>query len=97
VLVDNNQNYVKGRGSELTRPVIGEGLLTSEGDFHQRQRRLMQPAFHRRQIATLAQHFCFHLAPSVRVEPQPLVTLRPKYGLPVTLHQYDEKLALALI
>jgi cytochrome P450 len=54
VLVDNNQNYVKGRGSELTRPVIGEGLLTSEGEFHQRQRRLMQPAFHRRQIAALA-------------------------------------------
>ncbi|HXV43295.1 MAG TPA: cytochrome P450, partial [Anaerolineae bacterium] len=55
VLVDNNQNYVKGRGSELTRPVIGEGLLTSEGEFHQRQRRLMQPAFHRRQIAALAE------------------------------------------
>lgn len=54
VLVDNNQNYVKGRGSELTRPVVGEGLLTSEGEFHQRQRRLIQPAFHRRRIAALA-------------------------------------------
>jgi cytochrome P450 len=54
VLVDNNQSYSKGRGSELTRPVLGEGLLTSEGESHQRQRRLMQPAFHRRQIAALA-------------------------------------------
>jgi cytochrome P450 len=55
VLVDNSQNYNKGRGSELTRPVVGQGLLTSEGDFHQRQRRLMQPAFHRRRIAALAE------------------------------------------
>jgi cytochrome P450 len=55
VLVDNNQNYVKGRGSDLTRPVVGEGLLTSEGELHQRQRRLIQPAFHRRQIAALAE------------------------------------------
>jgi cytochrome P450 len=54
VLVDNNRNYVKGRVLELTRPVIGEGLLTSEGEFHQRQRRLIQPAFHRRQVAVLA-------------------------------------------
>ena len=44
VLVDNNQNYSKGQGSELTRPVLGEGLLTSEGESHQRQRHLMQPA-----------------------------------------------------
>ncbi|MFN8453637.1 MAG: cytochrome P450 [Anaerolineae bacterium] len=55
VLVDNNQNYVKGRGLALTKPVVGEGLLTSEGDFHQRQRRLIQPAFHRRRIAALAE------------------------------------------
>ena len=48
-------------------------------------------------VATLAQRFCFRLAPSAHVEPQPLVTLRPKYGLPVTLHRYEEKLALALI
>ncbi len=55
VLVDNNQNYVKGRAVELLKPVIGQGLLTSEGQFHQRQRRLIQPAFHRRRIAALAE------------------------------------------
>jgi cytochrome P450 len=55
VLVDNNQNYVKGRGLALTKPVVGEGLLTSEGELHQRQRRLIQPAFHRRRIAALAE------------------------------------------
>lgn len=55
VLVDNNQNYRKGRGLGLVKPVVGEGLLTSEGDFHLRQRRLMQPAFHRHQIAAFAE------------------------------------------
>jgi cytochrome P450 len=55
VLVDNNQNYFKGRGVALVKPVVGEGLLTSEGAFHQRQRRMIQPAFHRRRIAALAE------------------------------------------
>jgi cytochrome P450 len=54
VLVNNQQNYLKGRALAGTRPVIGQGLLTSEGEFHRRQRRLIQPAFHRRQIATFA-------------------------------------------
>ena len=33
---------------------LGEGLLTSEGDFHRRQRRLAQPAFHPNRVATYA-------------------------------------------
>jgi cytochrome P450 len=50
VLQDNNRNYTKGRGLEKARSFLGEGLLTSEGDFWRRQRRLMQPAFHRQEI-----------------------------------------------
>jgi cytochrome P450 len=38
-----------------TRDSIGQGLLTSEGDFHKRQRRLIQPAFHHQRIAVYAQ------------------------------------------
>jgi cytochrome P450 len=34
--------------------IMGNGLLTSEGDFHLRQRRMMQPAFHRDRIAAYA-------------------------------------------
>ncbi|MCA9907354.1 MAG: cytochrome P450 [Anaerolineae bacterium] len=34
-----------------TRNVIGNGLLTSEGEFHKRQRQLAQPAFHHQRIA----------------------------------------------
>lgn len=56
ILVDNNRNYVKrgGPGNELLRPVVGNGLLTSDGDFWLRQRRLVQPAFHRRRIAAFS-------------------------------------------
>lgn len=55
VLTDNQRNYVKGRALATARPVIGDGLLTSEGEFHTRQRRLIQPAFHRERLAGYAE------------------------------------------
>jgi Cytochrome P450 len=54
VLVTNHRNFTKGRAFARTRMLLGEGLLTSEGDFHRRQRRMMQPAFHTQRIATFA-------------------------------------------
>jgi cytochrome P450 len=51
VLVTNQRNFRKGRGLERAKLLLGDGLLTSEGDFHLRQRRLVQPAFHRQRIA----------------------------------------------
>ena len=50
VLVTNNRNFVKSRGLEMAKKFLGESLLTSEGEFHRRQRRLAQPAFHRQRI-----------------------------------------------
>src|SRR5581483_1011604 len=55
ILVTHNKNFTKSRGLERTKKLLGNGLLTSEGAFHLRQRRLMQPAFHRERIATYAQ------------------------------------------
>ncbi|MBV9851389.1 MAG: cytochrome P450 [Armatimonadetes bacterium] len=55
VLVTNARCFAKGRGLERSKRLLGEGLLTSEGEFHLRQRRLMQPAFHRRRIETYGQ------------------------------------------
>lgn len=54
VLQDNNRNYLKGRGLAKVRGILGQGLLTSEGEIWRRQRRLIQPVFHRRKIASFA-------------------------------------------
>src|SRR5215510_9814809 len=55
LLVTNNQNFMKGLVLQRAKRLLGEGLLTSEGDFHRRQRRLAQPAFHRARIASYAE------------------------------------------
>jgi cytochrome P450 len=55
VLQDNARNYNKQtRGFAVVRELLGQGLLTSEGDFWLRQRRLAQPAFHRQRLAGFA-------------------------------------------
>ena len=51
VLVENNRNFTKTRILRRNRRLLGEGLLTSQGEFWRRQRRLAQPAFHRKRIA----------------------------------------------
>jgi cytochrome P450 len=51
-LVTNSKNFIKGAGTEYLTHILGDGLLTSEGEFHLRQRRLAQPAFHRARIAS---------------------------------------------
>jgi cytochrome P450 len=53
VLQENYQNYHKSIVYNFMKPVVGQGLLTSEDDFWRRQRRIVQPAFHRRALETL--------------------------------------------
>lgn len=50
VLVTNRRNYTKGVGIDRVRLLLGNGLMTSEGEFWQRQRRAVQTALHRRVI-----------------------------------------------
>ena len=52
VLQENPRNYVKGYGKAAV--LLGNGLVMSEGSFWRRQRRLMQPAFHRKRLAGFA-------------------------------------------
>lgn len=46
----DEQLFVKGKDIELLKTLLGNGLLTSEGSFWQRQRRLSQPMFHQKRI-----------------------------------------------
>jgi cytochrome P450 len=55
VLSKNSANFLKARDYRAMKAVLGEGLLTSEGSFWQKQRKLMQPAFRHENIATYAE------------------------------------------
>jgi cytochrome P450 len=55
ILVDNHENYIKSPMQQATLvPLVGKGLLTSDGSFWRRQRRIMQPAFHHKRLQTFA-------------------------------------------
>ncbi|HEX4348604.1 MAG TPA: cytochrome P450, partial [Vicinamibacterales bacterium] len=54
ILVTNQRHYKKGRALERSKPLLGEGLLTSEDPTHLRQRRLIQPKCHRDAIESYA-------------------------------------------
>lgn len=51
VLNHKSHCFVKGVSIQSLKSSLGEGLLTSEGNFWKRQRRLTQPAFHRERLA----------------------------------------------
>ncbi|MBW8749441.1 MAG: cytochrome P450 [Acidobacteria bacterium] len=54
VLVTHEAGFTKGAGLQAMKPILGEGLLTSEGEHHTSQRRLVQPAFQHERIASAA-------------------------------------------
>ncbi len=55
ILVEEADAFVKSPGlSVFSRPLLGDGLLTSEGGLHRRQRRLLAPAFAPRRLASYA-------------------------------------------
>lgn len=56
VLITNQDNYRKGLEYELLRIVLGDGLLTSEGETWRKQRRLVQPMFAKRYLKNFTKH-----------------------------------------
>ncbi|TBL77810.1 cytochrome P450 [Paenibacillus thalictri] len=51
VLMTKQASFVKAKGLQTAKAVVGEGILTSEGQTHLRQRRLIQPSFRKDRIA----------------------------------------------
>ena len=55
LLITNAHKFTKSRLLQRAKILLGEGLLTNEGKFHLRQRRLAQPAFHRDRLKAYSQ------------------------------------------
>jgi cytochrome P450 len=88
VLVTNQKNFIKSRALVRAKRVLGEGLLTSEGEFHLRQRRLAQPAFHRDRISAYGRSM---------VEYADRVRSRWTEGQSLDVHDEMMKLTLAIV
>jgi enediyne biosynthesis protein E7 len=56
ILITNYRNYTKGVGFDRIKILLGNGIIVSEGEFWKRQRRMMQPTFHRRILGRFDQH-----------------------------------------
>ena len=88
VLVTNHRNFHKGRGLERAKNLLGEGLLTSEDEYHLRQRRLAQPAFHRQRVSAYGATMAAYAA--TRRE-------RWRAGAEIDVHQEMMALTLAIV
>jgi cytochrome P450 len=55
ILIRDHKNFIKSRGLQVSRRLLGEGLVTSEGEYHDRQRRIIQPAFHPTRVKSYGQ------------------------------------------
>ncbi|MFF2456248.1 cytochrome P450 [Peribacillus simplex] len=55
VLVTKQKSFLKSNDFQALKPLLGEGLLTSEKEIHMRQRRLIQPSFKKSHISNYAQ------------------------------------------
>jgi cytochrome P450 len=88
VLVTQQAKFKKSRMLERARVLLGDGLLTSEGEFHKRQRRLMQPAFHRERL---------HAYSAAMVECAARTRERWRPGQPFDAAQEMMRLTLAIV
>lgn len=98
VLVTEQRRYARGYRYRALKLLLGEGLLTSEGAFHLRQRRLVQPAFHRERLA----HYAAAMGAAAERWSDRWAALSAagaRTGAPATLDVADEmgKLALAIV
>jgi cytochrome P450 len=88
VLVTRAEQFMKGPALRRSKQTLGEGLLTSEGEFHRRQRRLSQPALHPQRVAAYA-------------EAMTAISLRTdadwRDGAPIDAHEQMMRLTLRVV
>lgn len=60
VLTEQPRNFTSREFNFALTRLLGDGLLTIDGDFHRQQRRLVQPAFHKRRIESYATTMTSH-------------------------------------
>jgi cytochrome P450 len=88
VLIRNHKNFIKSRGLQVSKRLLGEGLVTSEGQYHDRQRRIIQPAFHPNLIKTYGK---------IVTDYEQLMCDRWKDGMTLDLHKEMMHVTLAII
>jgi cytochrome P450 len=88
VLVQNQRNYHKAGALKIGHALFGQGLLSSEDELHLRQRRVMQPMFHRERVAAFVR---------VMVETTERATRGWTEGAVVDVAQEMAQLTLAII
>jgi cytochrome P450 len=54
VLIDKAASFGKDRTQKRMKILLGEGMITSDGEAHKRGRRIAAPAFHRQRIQRYA-------------------------------------------
>jgi cytochrome P450 len=89
ILVKHDSSFIKSPGLRLAKRVLGNGLITSEGEMHESQRRIVNPAFSRDKISsygkTILEH-CFEYIDS-----------NWKDGMILDIHKEMTKLSLSII
>jgi cytochrome P450 len=86
VLVKHADRFRKGPVLQRARIVLGDGLLTAEGDVHRQHRTMVQPAFHSRRIASYA---------TTMIEQADVATTRWADGVPLDVHAEAVRITLA--
>ena len=89
ILVKHDSDFIKSPGLRLAKRVLGNGLITSEGEMHNVQRRIVKPAFNRDKISSYGKiilEHCFDYTDS-----------HWKDGMTLNIHKEMTKLSLSII
>ena len=88
VLVHGTRYFMKSPILQRARSLLGDGLLTSEGDFHLRQRKAIQPAFYRDRLASYA---------ATMVECGERLNARWEDGAGIDIHEEMMRVTLSIV